>query len=232
MNKFSTWLLGAGLACAVSSAHAGRPLQTEDAGVLARGSCEIEHASERLSESGQRATSTALGLGCGLGRAWQVGIEAARERQDGSSTSTGTLLGKLGLLGSDEDPLALTLAWAVGSTRQDERWRTRDTSLNLVASLQAGPGAIHMNVGHTHERETRRGVANWALAYEHEGAEVAGLNWAPMAEFFGDDRGARWGNIALRITLLPEKAFIDFSAGRQAGSTRARLFTAGFKIAF
>ena len=40
---FLLWVLGA-------SAHAGRPLATEDAGVLARGDCEVESFAGRMRE--------------------------------------------------------------------------------------------------------------------------------------------------------------------------------------
>jgi hypothetical protein len=53
-----------------------------------------------------------------------------------------------------------------------------------------------------------------------------------MAEVFGDDRGDVWWNLAARLTLVPERLFIDISYGRQTHAERARLVTAGFKLAF
>jgi len=47
-------------------ALAGRPLQTDDAGVLKRGACELEGASTRLSAPAGSTRDNALQLGCGV----------------------------------------------------------------------------------------------------------------------------------------------------------------------
>ena len=77
-----------------------------------------------------------------------------------------------------------------------------------------------------HRRST-----TWALAVEHGGLGEGG-RWQPMAEVFGDDLGKPWANAALRVVLLPDRLFVDASYGRQFAGARARLKTAGFKLAF
>lgn len=92
-------LLLATLACTVLTlpAQAGRPLQTEDAGVLERGACELEGATQRVSVDGARATEHALQFGCGIGLESQVALNASTAK-DGSDRSRGlALVGKTGL---------------------------------------------------------------------------------------------------------------------------------------
>jgi hypothetical protein len=62
----------------VSAAWAGRPLVTEDAGVLNRGECEIENFAGRA----DNPTLNALWaqVGCGTGVNTQLAIGAGRER--------------------------------------------------------------------------------------------------------------------------------------------------------
>lgn len=223
----SLWLLS-------TPAQAGRPLQTEDAGVLDPGACEIEGAHLRTTLAGQRETEATLGLGCGLGWRSQLGIGLSRARVDGSSATGGQLGGKTALWqGEGEDGVALTLAWSLGWDRgADGRWTHSSQALNAVASVPAGPGSVHLNMGHARDRVADAVSTTWGLAYEHEGVALGTVHWAPMAELFGDDRGSRWVNLALRATVVAERVFLDLSVGRQLGGDKARLVTVGFKLAF
>ena len=65
-TSLRAWLTLVALATA-GTAHAGRPLQTEDAGILYAGGCENEGAHERLRVSGVTERDTNLPLHCGLG---------------------------------------------------------------------------------------------------------------------------------------------------------------------
>ena len=61
-----------------SPALAGRPLQTEDAGVLEPGACEIEGATHRLSAAGERSTESHIQWGCGIGWTSQIAVAASK----------------------------------------------------------------------------------------------------------------------------------------------------------
>lgn len=213
-------------------AHAGRPLQTEDAGVLERGRCEIEGVAQRLDAAGARSTGRSLGLGCGVGWPGQLGLAVERASSGGEHETAMALAGKAALLQPAGGSPALTLAWSTTAGRVGSRWRHTDTSVRLVASVGVPGGQVHLNAGTSFERAPRRRVADWGLAYEHDGFAAAGLHWAPMAEVFGDDREGAWLNAALRVTLLPERLFADLSVGRQPSRDNAHLVTAGFKLAF
>lgn len=222
-----------------SQAQAGRPLQTEDAGVLERFDCELEGANQRLRLASASSQEAGLTVNCGLGLNSQVGLSISRLRVNSNSgnnsnSSTGAGLGGKTSLwkGTGEDAPALTLAWGLGYEHEPSHWRHQERFATLVSSIKAGPGTVHLNLGHVRSRAENRRLTGWNLAYEHANFDLGPLKLAPMAEMYGNDRGnARW-NLALRATLVPDRAYLDVSWGRQLQTDKARLLTAGFKLAF
>ena len=213
--------------------HAERPLQTEAAEVLERGGCEFELASDRLRRGGERATDNGVGLGCGIGWRTQVGLELSRSRAGGESGRGAAFVGKASLWkGAGEDGPALTLAWALASSREGGRWQRAEDDLRLVATLPVGSGWVHANLGHLRERGPRRTLATWGVAYEHEGLAAGRIKLAPMVETFGDDRESPWLNLGLRLTVVPDRVLVNLSWGRQTGDARPRLATAALKLVF
>jgi len=216
-----------------TAALAGRPLQTEDAGVLDRGACELEGAQQRLRVLGETGTKNGLTANCGVGWSSQLGLGLAWARAGGDRSRSGGLGGKTALWAGEGDGApALTLAWGVGADRDGGHWRRSDHFATLVASVGAGPGTVHLNLGHVREREARRTLTTWNLAWEYDGLAIGGLMLAPMGEVFGDDHGDRWWNLAVRLTVVPDRVFFDLSYGRQIRAEKARLVTAGFKLTF
>jgi hypothetical protein len=222
-------LLGAAIAI---GAQAGRPLQTEDAGVLERGQCELEGAAERLRDAdGARARGTSLQFGCGIGLSTQVALNASRAKADGERTRGLAIVGKTGLwTGPGDEPAQLTLAWGANWIKPDgERRRHESLDLNLVYSRPLPAElTLHANLGHTRDRIVRQRTTSWGLAIEHAGFG----SLAPMAEVFGDDREAPWWNLGLRWTAVLDHVYFDMSYGRQVASGRPRLVTVGFKFAY
>jgi hypothetical protein len=211
------------LLAAWGPAEAGRPLQTEDAGVIDPGGCELEGAHSEWRQPGAGVRLSSLQLGCGLGAGTEVALQAVRPREL-------ALVGKTQLMAVGATQL--TLAWTLAHRHVETARRRSGASLNLVASAPAGADwTLHANLGHLRDELQRRRSTTWALAAEHNGLGPEG-RWQPMAEVFGDDRGRPWANAALRVTLVPDRVFVDGSLGRQLGGMRARLATAGFKFAF
>ncbi|HET9821670.1 MAG TPA: hypothetical protein VFQ16_07575 [Burkholderiaceae bacterium] len=222
------------LALLPPAALAGRPLQTEDAGVLDRGACEVEGFHAHASAGGASALENSLQLGCGIGLDSQVALAASTARAGGDRERGLALGGKTGLWkAAGDDAPALTLAWGLAWARADGAPRRHAaTELRLVYSAPAFAGTVwHANLGHARDEIARQRSTTWALALEHEGFDL-GVNLAPMAEIVGDDRQAPLWNLGLRATLQPERVFVDASYGRQIASGRPRLWTLGFKIAF
>lgn len=212
-------------------AHAGRPLQTEDAGILEAKTCEIEGATARVTETGApSARETGLQLACGVGAASQLSLGASRASGGGASETGLRLGGKTELWrGTGDDAAAFTLGWGVSGARvAGSGWKTGLLEAVAVASVPLGGVTLHLNLGHERDVQARASATVWGLAAEHEGFGP----WAPMAEFFGDDRGAPWWNLGLRYTLAKDQAFVDLSYGRQMTGGRPTLVTAGFKFVF
>jgi len=227
-------LIAALLGSLAPAAQAGRPLQTEDAGVLDSGACEVEGATGSLKVGGASARDSALQLSCGVGAWTQLALAVSRATADGASARGVEVNGKTELWKGkpvkEDQAAALTLAYAVASVNvTGGTWRHAATDLNLVYSRPlAGDLTLHTNLGHSRDEISKTGSTTWGLALEHAGFGAV----APMAEVFGDDREAAWWNLGLRFTAIPEKLFIDASYGRQMTDGAPTLWTVGFKLAF
>jgi hypothetical protein len=235
MKQLRLISVGAIVAAAlVAPAQAGRPLNTDDAGVLGAGECELEGAALRLSAPGARATETGLQVGCGVGWHSQVAVGLAIGRADGQRESGLALAGKTGLWqGAGDDAAALTLGWRLsGGKSTGGGWHHAGTDLSLIASLPvAADYKLHANLGHARDEIEHRHATSWGLAIEHAGFAAA-PRLAAMGELFGDDREAPWWNLGLRFAAVPERLFLDASYGRQLVGGRPRVVTLGFKFTF
>lgn len=85
-----------------STAHAARPLSTDDTGVLDKGGCEAEAVLSRDKSEGVTARGQSLQLGCGLGGRTQAAIAVDQAREDGLRVRGITASGKFALLPSDK----------------------------------------------------------------------------------------------------------------------------------
>lgn len=222
-------LVGANMTC--TEALAGRPLITEDAGVLEARDCEWESAAVRTTTRGQpRVSDQATQVGCGIGLNSQIALAAGRSRSDGISARSLSLTGKTGLHdGDDGQGTALTLAWGVlGNHSPGASLRHELSFLNLVASRPLPAGFTgHANLGLTHSRSERSSRANWNLALEW--SQQPGLEW--MAEVYGVEREKPWLGLGWRWT--PGKDWnLNASWAQQQQTPRVKLLSLGFKLAF
>ncbi len=225
------------LATLAGLAQAGAPLQTEDAGVLERGQCELEAALERQVAGPARSRGTGVALGCGVADGLQFGAGLARSQSAGERADEATLGAKWQLAGRADGDWQLTLALGLASARAPgEGWRRSAQGATLVLSHAAGPGVLHLALGHERDTAGRVDTTGWGLAWEAEALPVAGLGWAPMAEWVGDDRGASAWGLGLRVTVQPDRLWLDAGLGRalraDADGARERRTRIGLKWAF
>lgn len=220
------------LVCAVPpfSAHAGRPLATEDAAVLERGECEWEsfaaRATERQSSTGKTLSTQ---TGCGIGVNTQVALAAQRESADGQHANALVLSGKTSLVERKDEAPGLSLAWSInavrppGATMKHER-----TALNLVLSHELAKALTgHANLGWARSQSAHRTAMTWNL-----GAEVAlGHGVDVMAEYFGEQHDKPWFGAGVRFAAT-DKLNFDASYSAQAGGAKAKLLTIGAKLTF
>jgi hypothetical protein len=215
---------------ASTAAIAGRPLQTEDAGVLAPRDCEIEVVGAR--ESARDTPSVRDGsvqLGCGIGLQSQAAVFAGRSRTEGERADALALVGKTALRELTDTQTGVVVAWAVGGERaRGQSLKHAATELKAVVTHPAGPWLLHANVGWSRNEIERRNATLWSAAAERTGIGAFDL----MGEVFGDDRDPAWINAGLRWNAMPGRLAIDGSYGLQMAASRARRVTLGAKLSF
>ena len=222
--------LAATLLALAGTAHAGRPLATEDADVLGRSQCEAEGFYGRQSASGSPdARGWTLQGACGIGGNTQVALAYSRARSAGV-TGEGLLLGgKTGLITRSGDGLGLTLAWGLtGAKVGGGSFEHELTYLNLVATREIAPSWTgHANLGWVRSESADANSTTWNLAIEKSLGNGVDL----MGEVYGDDRSDEWLGLGVRWAAS-DKLSLNASYATQNDSPRVRLWTIGFKYSF
>ena len=211
-------------------AHAGRPLTTEDAGVIEHGKCEAEGFTARMTEAGEPALKLdSLQLSCGTGAETQLALGAQRGRSDGETERALRASGKTYLRPLTEEHAGIAIAYAIsGIAPPGEGFHHETTELNGALSVPLGAVTAHVNTGWIRFRPTQRNVATWALALEAPAA-IGPVDL--MAESYGHDRAAPWLAVAARWGVVKERFFLDASYAMQTNGSHSKLVTVGFKWA-
>lgn len=222
------------LACA-TSAQAGRPLQTDDAGVVERGGCEIEAAVSRDKAAGVTGHLGYVQLDCGLPASTELAVALYRSRREGDTAHARELNGKTQLwegaaTAAGATPSALSVSYGLAWSREaPQDWRHAANRLNLVYTHGLPLGsALHLNLGHVRYQAERRSATTWGIAFEHAGTGTL----APMAELTGDDRSAPCWNAGLRWSPFSPSLSFDLSYGQRMAAGRPRLLAIGLTQAF
>lgn len=216
---------------ATPPAHAGRPLQTEDAGVLDRGACEVELVALREKPDAEAATDAGRAqFGCGIGLRSQVALSVAREHGGGERADLAAIVGKTWLRELTDEETGIAIAWAAGFLRPRGGSVEREGyEVRGVVTHPIGPWLLHGNLGWLRNETEHRSRTVWGAAVERLG--LLGPIDA-MFEFFGASSEKAWANAGLRWNAAPDKVFVDGSYGRQAGRDGGTLVTLGMKFAF
>jgi hypothetical protein len=219
------------LLCSLSAvANAGRPLQSEDAGLLERGRCEIEGVHALEATGGETtASGNSLQLGCAIGGLTQLALQGVRATVEGDAVQELGLVGKSALRPVSESRTGVAIAYELRRIRQPEagdQWNT--AIVKGVVSHPFDDWLLHANLGVRWRSTEHRSDTVWSLAVERTGLGPVDLT----AEVFADDRSDPWINTGLRIPVVPERLFLDASRAVQTNAERPRFLTLGFKFAF
>ncbi len=228
--KLSQLFLTLVCAAPLFSAHAGRPLATEDAGVLDPRDCEWESFAARGTERGSSAVNTlSTQLGCGVGLGTQLALAVQRESSDGQHANALVLGGKTALIERKDDTPGLTLAWGAASVKLPfEAMKHERTALNLVLSHELAKALTgHANLGWVRSESARRTAMTWNLATEY----ALGHGVDVMAEYYGEQHDKPWFGAGVRLAATDKLSF-DASYSLQSGAAKAKLLTIGAKLAF
>jgi hypothetical protein len=231
MTPLNLWRAACCVAVLGSSAvHAGRPLTTEDAGVLEPGACEFEPAFTRIRSAGESERATVAQLACGLAGSVQLHADVLRTASGGERSTDIGLGGKWALkVGQDGAPswtlaFGTTLSKAAAGKRE-----ARDSFANLVASGQAAAAPAwtwHANLGMLRESDAQRRLLTWGVAAER--AMGGGVDLA--AELYGNNRGEHWLGAGVRWSVDTWSA--NLGVARTITRPRAHLLTVGAKLSF
>lgn len=218
---------------APEAAFAGRPLVTEDAGVLAAGECEIETWFGRARESGAAHVDGAwLQPSCGLPfpLASQIGVALSAEHGGDGRTPGWAISGKTALRKLTDEQWGFALAWSTARTRvAGDSWRQSGASVLAVLSVPIESDLLaHANLGWTRSEAPRHDAVFWSVAMEKTGVGPFDL----MAETYATGGESAWVNTGLRYWVVRERLSLNASAGVKPSGTRETLYTLGAKLSF
>ena len=233
-------MMGAVLLLVLSGgAQAGRPLATEDAGVIDAGGVELESYFSRFSERDEAPVfgrNIQPSVGVGFGTQFGVGFGHSTQSGSGGAERQISLSGKTSIKTLTDQDWGLALAYGVSKVRspseddeESPRYRYSGAAVNAAFTLPRGDWNFHANLGWQREHLAHRSLTNWALAAERKNA-VGPVDLA--LETYGNDQDPAWLGVAARWSVIDERLFLDSSYAMQLSSTRARQWTLGLKLAF
>ena len=220
-STLSCTLLAAGL-FTLSSAHAVRPLITDDAAVNDRGQCQIEVWQERT----QGVRGPTLAPACGIADGLEFGVSYTRYSPVSADA------GGYGLQLKTVFESIKTERWAFGAKLNTVSVHNRFTrgyspdeySVTLLGSGKYGNGlSLHTNLGVAHDRTASETSATYGVAVVQEFGQAGFV----FAELTGDHRSGAFRNAGAAVWLIPERLSIDFSAGRKNGGGGSTEYTIG-----
>jgi hypothetical protein len=216
-------------ALAAGTAHAGRPLATDDAGTTPAGECLIETWIER----GDGSTGGVFAPACGVADGVEVGLEASRTTPDGGVRfGAGAAMKWVPAAGTMATPWGEAqagLKLGVGGDRlRSGGWGGTAVSALLLLSTSPLDGlTLHANLGPQRDRDSGLNATLLNLAAVWTLGD-AGLVFAELQA--NDRRGLLGGTVrtsGLRWWLLPERLGVDLTASREAGVPGSTLWTLG-----
>lgn len=210
-----------------AQARAGRPLVTEDAGVLDQGGCETESYIGRYHQPG--LTLRWAQLGCGAGLNTQVNVGAGIEKTGAGHVSITALSGKTALRQLTDEQAGIAIAYGALAGKHVDSLRHEATEIKLALTVPHNDWLVHANLGMLRTRSSHSSQTIWALALERRGA-IGPIDL--MGEICGDDRVPPLAQLAARWTVIPERLFVDTSLGAQINDVQKRQATIGLKLAF
>jgi hypothetical protein len=227
--KQSLVALGAAGALLPFTAHAGRPLSSDDASTADTGTCQLESWLERAG----RERAWAIAPACGIAKGMEVGADYTLPHPRDTLRATGGLAFKWVPEGWLSTTSAGELNFGVKLNASMDHptgagWHRSETSVLALATLKPSDAlAVHANLGAAHEHTSRTTATLLNLAIAWTPGEQALLFAETQANskrtVFGgtvNTAGARWW-------LVPDRFGLDLSASRQAGAAIGTLWTLG-----
>ena len=204
------------------TAHAGRPLSTEDAGVVGHNACQLEAWIDRSREATTAWAVPACNFGLGI--EWQAGFARTYENSE-SAFSESYVQAKKVFVEPTEGGwgFGLVVGLARIARRDSHRgWEDPYAIIPLTVTPDA-KNTIHVNAGWSRNRETGSNSTLWGVAGEHALSDRVAL----VGEVFGTDRERPFVRFGTRVTAAKGLDFDVTFVARPGGSTADRYLSVG-----
>lgn len=195
----------------VSSAHAARPMITDDARLTDAGACQVE---SWVHIHGNQHEFWALPA-CNPGGNLELTLGGALA-YDGNRSESGAAVIQLKTLFKPLETngygvgLAAGYATQPGSAHSGNPYFYVPVSFSLIDDRVV----LHTNLGYTRERENQENRLTWGLGSETQLTERTWL----IAESYGQDKGHPFFQVGIRHWIIPNRMQIDTTYGSQFGA--------------
>lgn len=210
MKIHLTALLFALLGMLPPSAHAARPMITDDARLTDGGACQLE---SWLHLHGNQREYWALPA-CNPGGNFELTAGGALAYTDGNRESGAVVVqGKTLFKPLETNGWGIGLAAGYATQPGSGQSGAPYFYIPVSFSLADDRLVIHTNFGHLHERETRQGRLTWGVGGELQTTSRLYV----IGESFGQDKGSALFQMGLRYWVLPGRLQVDTTYGSQIG---------------
>lgn len=217
--------LAAWLALASTSAHAARPLNTDDANIVDAKSCQLESWTRRTSHG----TELWAIPGCNPWGGTEFSVGAGRQTdQVAGGAGFRVLQVKARLL--PVTPQSAGLALTLGTTRFSGDATSpaqRDTYINLPFTAPLGHDRyLHLNAGWVRHHSSATSRLTWGVGTELPLSERI----IAVAETYGEQGTQAKAQVGLRFWVVPQRVQIDTTLGNSLSAPRDRWLSIGLRL--
>lgn len=209
-------------------ADAARPLVSETADSLEKGSCDIDSAVRRARESGSpNVNGIGSVLGCGLGDSTQMILGWQRASGGGTSAQALSLGGKTNLVPVEDGRTGFGVVYLLGAVKAGSGGFEYDiTSIVGLASRELAKGVFgHANLGLVRSRLDDKTRAVWSLGLE----STAELGFT--ADVFGESGSRPSLSVGVNYIFAPGWS-INAALAKALEAPRGHEVSLGLRVAF
>lgn len=214
--------------CYATSAHAARPLVTDDARLTNAHSCQLE-SWMRSYEGGLETWALPA---CNLGENFEVTFGGGRYHNEDDRYHTEDWIGQIKTLFKPLETngwgwgLAVGRVWHPDIQSGPNQLGNTYFYVPVSFSMHDDDVIVHLNMGMLRDKQESRVKANMGLGAEFK---VAGP-FKGIAEVFGDNTQNPFYQLGMRYSLIPEIFQIDGTIGQQVhGNSQSQWLSIGLR---
>lgn len=208
----------------VSTAHAARPMITDDARLTDAGACQVE---SWVHLHGSQHEFWALPA-CNPGGNLELTLGGAIA-YDGKRQESGAAVVQLKTLFKPLETNGYGIGLAAGYATQPGSAHTGNPYFYVPVSFSLADDrlVIHTNLGYTRERENQENRLTWGIGSEIQLTTRSYL----IAESYGQDKGNPFFQVGIRHWIVPNHVQIDTTYGSRFGAISSEhWFSIGLRL--